>query len=442
MSLPSHSNKEAGRSRARTPALLALANWMMCITLASFGLFLSFLNHSVLQVLLDENFVIDVIVAVTFPTVGAVIAAQRPGNAIGWIFCLIGLSEALSAFGVQYAYYAMLTRPGNLPGGAEMAWLQAWVWIPGVGSVTTFILLLFPNGRLLTHRWRWIAWLSATSIALFFLPIAVGSWKYREVLLLKTPDQLPGTGPYLAISSVGLVLLLLCSLASTFSLILRFRRATGEERQQLKWFTYMSVLLFLLFFGSSLLSSFLPLFHLDPTLPNAVDNVLQVIVFVFIPIVLGIAILKHRLFDIDVIINRTLVYGTLTVLLALVYFGLVIGLEPLVRLVSGQGKQSPVIIVASTLAIAALFQPLRRRIQRIIDRRFYRSKYDAARTLAAFSATLRNEVDLQQLREHLVTVVEETMQPSHVSLWLRSPEHNGKQRAPWRATPPVSSEER
>jgi two-component system NarL family sensor kinase len=152
-----------------------------------------------------------------------------------------------------------------------MAWLQAWVWIPGIGSVLTFLLLLFPNGRLLTHRWRWIAWVSAISITLSCLMIAVGGWKYREVLLLKTPDQLPGIGLYYAISLVGLMLIVLCALASTFSLILRFRRATGEERQQLKWFTYTSVLLFLNILVGSLISG-LQLVHIDATLPKAVNN--------------------------------------------------------------------------------------------------------------------------------------------------------------------------
>src|SRR6266487_821683 len=308
--------------------------------------------------------------------------------------------------------------------------------------IATFLFLLFPNGRLLTRRWRWIAWLSAISSALFILPLAVGLWKYREVLSLQNSDQPQGFGPYLAIAYVGFVLLGLCALASIFSLILRFRRATGEERQQLKWFTYTGVLIVIFFFGGALLPVFLQLFHLDPTLPNAIDNVLQLIVSVFIPIALGIAILKHRLYDIDVLINRTLVYGTLTAILTLTYVGLILALQSLTHSLTGQAGDQPVLIVGSTLVIAALFTPLHRRIQALIDRRFYRHKYDAARTLTAFSATLRNEVDLSELREHLVAVVQETMQPSHVSLWLRSPAHDGTQRAPWRATPAVSSEGR
>jgi len=158
------------------------------------------------------------------------------------------------------------------------------------------------------------------------------------------------------------------------------------------------------------------------------------------PLTIGIAVLRYRLWDIDILINRTLVYGTLTGSLALVYFGLVVGLQALIRLFTGQVSQSPVVIVASTLAIYALFQPLRHRIQAIIDRRFYRRKYDAAKTLAAFNATLRNEVDLSQLREHLLNVVEETMQPTFVSLWVRPPEHDGTHRNLWRANPPGSSE--
>jgi hypothetical protein len=213
--------------------------------------------------------------------------------------------------------------------------------------------------------------------------------------------------------------------------------STLVQRQQTKWVVYgftanivVSVLVFLpkLIFPRSLFPLvFLPVFICAAFL---------------YPFTIGIAILRYRLWDIDLIINRTLVYGTLTVTLALVYFGLIISLQSLVHLVTGTISEQPLVIVASTLTIAALFQPLRRRIQKVIDRRFYRRKYDAARIVAAFSATLRHEVDLSQLREQLMMVVEETMQPTHVSLWLRSPEREGKQRSLWRATPPVSSEER
>jgi hypothetical protein len=165
---------------------------------------------------------------------------------------------------------------------------------------------------------------------------------------------------------------------------------------------------------------------LIPSLLNTLFwNEVWIIIFptasLLIPVSIGFSIMRYRLYDIDRLINRTLVYGTLTVLLALVYVGLVIGLQSLAHLFTGQVGQSPVIIVASTLAIAALFQPLRHRIQAIIDRRFYRRKYDAAKIVEAFSATLRNEVDLSQLREHLLNVVQDTMQPAHMSLWLRDP---------------------
>jgi len=207
--------------------------------------------------------------------------------------------------------------------------------------------------------------------------------------------------------------------ACAASVISRFRHATGEQRQQLKWFVFASIL-GTIGIGAILVGIFLQLNF---------GSVPFYLVIAGFPIATGIAILKYRLYDIDLIINRTLVYGTLTATLAAVYFGLVIGLQSLLHVITGQVSQSPLAIVVSTLAIYVLFQPLRHRIQRIIDRRFYRSKYDAARIIANFSATLRGEIDLNQLSEHLIAVVQETMQPAHVSLWLRAPERPENYRA-------------
>jgi divalent metal cation (Fe/Co/Zn/Cd) transporter len=224
-------------------------------------------------------------------------------------------------------------------------------------------------------------------------------------------------------------------------MIYRYMRVfNSTQRQQTKW----------LIFGFALILPLNPLYAAIGGLSGAFNTpdspyqlleptVLTLIVLVVL-LSISFAILRYRLWDIDLLINRTLVYSALTVILTGVYVGLVIGLQALLRGIISQDNS--VAIVISTLAIYALFQPLRRHIQRIIDRRFYRSKYDATKTVAAFSATLRQEVDLDQLREHLLAVVQETMQPAHVSLWLRPPEHGGTQRAPWRATPPVSSEGR
>ncbi len=223
--------------------------------------------------------------------------------------------------------------------------------------------------------------------------------------------------------------------------IYRYRRVSSPaQRQQTKWVVYgvsMGGGGYLVLFTIPL---FFPSLFQTGSLVRLITFTADSVLLLLIPFSLGLAILRSRLWDIDILINRTLVYGSLTALLALLYFGLVIGLESLVRLFTGQVSQSPIIIVASTLAIAALFQPLRKRIQSIIDRRFYRRKYDAAKTVAAFSATLRNEVDLNTLREQLLAVVQETMEPAHISLWLRPPEQTSDHQAVWKSNPPASSE--
>jgi hypothetical protein len=219
----------------------------------------------------------------------------------------------------------------------------------------------------------------------------------------------------------------------------RYRRVSSPlQRQQTKWVVFGFALPTTVFVGGTLLYQIFPALVEPSSLYLLAFNVVSTFLLLFVPLSFGFAMLRNRLWDIDVLINRTLVYGTLTVILTLVYVGLVIGLSALLRSIISH--DSGVAIVISTLAIYWLFQPLRRRIQRMIDRRFYRSKYDAAKTVAAFSATLRQEVDLEQLSEQLVAVVQQTMQPAHVSLWLRPPEHGKTQQAPWKATPPGSSE--
>ncbi len=267
--------------------------------------------------------------------------------------------------------------------------------------------LFFPNGRLVP---RWMGLILLLNIIYAFcgnFPSPISPFNANWPGWLTLPIYLVLYGPII------------------FSQIYRYRRvSTPTQRQQTKWVVFGVTVFVGVFIGLLLISSIPSLYN--SLLLNEVWTLTLPIASLAIPLSIGFSILRYRLYDIDVLINRTLVYGTLTISLALVYVGLVIGLGSLVRLFTGQLAQSPVVIVASTLAIAALFQPLRQRIQAIIDHRFYRRKYDAARTVAAFSATLRNEVELTQISEHLVAVVRETMQPERISLWLRKSDHERK----------------
>ena len=320
-------------------------------------------------------------------------------------------------FALLTAFFLVMfntTYPGFLISALALAYPALTVPITflsglGLASIVLF-LVLFPNGRLVP---RWMG--------LFLLLGMIGA---VSTVLPPTSRFNSNNLPWW----LGLVTPVVY-VTIIFSQIYRYSRvSTRVERQQTKWVVFgIIVVLTGIFVILPMFTFIFPTLN-QPNIPSSVflGLITYPLVLLSLPITVGIAILRSRLYDIDVLINRALVYGTLTVLLALVYFGLVIGLESLVRLLTGQVSQSPVIIVASTLAIAALFRPLRRRLQAIIDRRFYRRKYDAAKIVEAFSATLRNEVDLSQLREHLLNVVEQAMQPAHVSLWLRSPEQTAK----------------
>jgi hypothetical protein len=342
-----------------------------------------------------------------FMVVGALVVAHRPGNAIGWIFSAIALLAFTGQLASEYATYAYVTGPGLLPGAILAAWYGSWPWWLVLALALVFTPLLFPTGRLVSPRWRPVAWLAGATTAvatlLTSLQPTLGTFGDQVVM---NPIGVTAVGDLVG-SAVGpalLGLLVLSAVLALASLVIRFRRSRGEERQQLKWFTYACALL--------------PLAALGDFLPGPVGDLLFAALVLLLPVATGIAILRHRLYDIDRLINRTLVYGLLTALLGGVYAAAVLVLG----LFGGVGRDPPSWAVAgATLAVAALFQPARRRIQSVVDRRFNRRKYDAARTVEVFSRRLREEVDLDTLSAELLAVVDETVQPAKASLWLQPP---------------------
>jgi hypothetical protein len=358
------------------------------------------------------------IIAVGYPVIGAIIASRLPAHPIGWICCAIGVLAAVQHFSGEYAIYVLRApHPEALPGGEAMLWVSLWAWILVFGLIE-ILLFLFPNGRLPSKRWRPLAWLFAalTLMAAILISIspdaALDALGSSDNVHVSIPNPLGIEGlPNLYRPVQTLVLAL--GLVAAASVVIGRRKAGGIERLQVKWLLYASVI----WFGGNVLKNtvFSPLG--DVSWGLWVSYLLVVIGGLGGPIAIGIAILRYRLYEIDIIINRTLVYGALTVTLVALYFGGIVVLQRVFVLLTGQ--QSTLAVVASTLLIAALFSPMRRRIQSFIDRGFYRRKYDAARTLEVFSAKLRDETDLDALSDDLVGVVRETMQPAHVSLWLR-----------------------
>jgi hypothetical protein len=371
----------------------------------------------------DSGQLISLLPFLAFPVVGALVASRRPENPIGWICLAVGTFWMLSEVATVYGVYGLLARPGSVPFPAEVGSLGESLWAPALGLLGTYLILLFPDGRLPSRRWRPVAWLSGAVIVLASAGVALVPQPLPELGGIQNPFGLYGY-PEVADALFNVLLLLpLCILASAVSLIVRFRRSGGEVREQIKWIAFAASLL-----GLVLLVEVVSALIVAPEnfgtggsqpfwlklLQDAVT-----LSYAGIPVAVGFAVLKYRLYDIEVVINRTLVYGSLTAMLALVYFGGVATTQAIFRALTGQEEQPQLAVVVSTLVIAALFNPLRRRIQSFIDRRFYRRKYDATKTLEAFSAKLRDETDLDALNAELVGVVRETMQPAHVSLWLR-----------------------
>jgi hypothetical protein len=357
-------------------------------------------------------------IAIGYSVIGAIIASRLPAHPIGWLCCAIGFKGALEHFSSEYAISALVAHREALAGGKAMLWLCNWAWIVMFGLIV-YLILLFPNGRLPSSRWRWFAWLSVALTLLAAVLMAISPDAVLDVLgssdnvHISFPNPLGIEGlPNLYRPVQTLVLAL--GLVAAASVVVGRRGARGIERQQMKWLLYAAALFFV---GNVLKNTiFSPLGGVSWGL--WIGYLLVAVGGLGGPIAIGIAILRYRLYEIDTLINRTLVYGSLTAALVALYFGGIVVLQRLFVLLTGE--QSTLAVVASTLLIAALFNPLRRRIQSFIDRRFYRKKYDARKTLEAFSAKLRDETDLEALNAELIEVVRETMQPAHISLWLRA----------------------
>jgi hypothetical protein len=349
----------------------------------------------------DASHASGALLAITFSAVGALIASRRPSHRVGWIFCASGLLSGITELAISYADHAYRSRP-PLPGAQVAACVANFGWVPAMGAIV-FLLLWFPDGRPLSPRWALADRLAAAGLVLATIGIAL----HPHALLpgdgvrIANPAAVPALKPVLELMVLaGGTLVLGTMIAGVVALVLRWRRSTGVERLQLKWFTYAAAVIAVLVIVSFDASGIVLLGALQAVLVGPA-----------LAVATGIAILRHRLYDIDVVINRTLVYGALTAVLGATYLGLVL----LLGLAVGRSNLS---IAVSTLAVAALFRPARARIQAAVDRRFYRRRYDAQHTLQRFGSRLRDELDLDAVQGELVGVVKQTVQPRHVTLWL------------------------
>jgi hypothetical protein len=362
----------------------------------------------------DDLFTLALTLALlAFPVVGAILLRRYPENPIGWLFAAVG-----PLFGVMLLSQ-MYVENNVIVGGADgrfanlAIWLGAWMGPVAYSLIAVFLSLLFPTGRLVSRRWRPVAFLAIGSVAL----LTVGTMLARELDDYPQLENPYAVGPPFedflnGMRGVAWIVLSLSALLAGISLIIRFRRSKGVERQQIKWV--------------ALAVSLLVLSQFSWTVSEGLAAILTGISFLAIPIAVCVAILRYRLYDIDVIINRALVYGVLTAILGLLYFGMVVLLQEVTRTIM---PDTDLAVACSTLAVAALFQPVRSRVQSLIDRRFYRRKYDAATALRAFSARLRDQTDLDSLSLELLGVVRETMQPIQASVWLRPTSSGEAQRS-------------
>jgi hypothetical protein len=351
-------------------------------------------------------------VTTVFAGVGALLVVRRPRNAVGWLCLALGLTGTFQLSALAYATHALVTAPGTLPGGTLAAWWAGWTATPVYLILTMFLPLLFPTGRPPSPRWRPLLWASFACFAAFCAFVALTPGPLAGTPQFENPFGVALLDEAAAVLARGILFVsqIALSVACLASVIVRYRHAASTERQQLKWFTWAFVFMFVVL----LLGTFLQVIFLI-ALPQLWFEVVWPMSVAMIPIAIGIAVLRYRLYDIDVLINRTLVYGLTTGGIAATFFGGIVVLQTLLRPFT---TGSEIAVAASTLLTVALLQPLRSRIQQAVDHRFYRSRYDAARTIDGFAEELRDEVDLEAVRAHLLGAVGQTMSPAHASLWL------------------------
>ncbi|MDF2741112.1 MAG: integral rane sensor signal transduction histidine kinase [Actinomycetia bacterium] len=379
--------------RVRT-TWLAWAMGVLSAALAAGAVALAGRNGESLAELVLNHHAIGIVTAIGLSVLGALIASRQPRNPIGWLMCLAALFLGVFSFTQQYAPLAVAE---SLPGVGLASWLATWTNLPGIAITITLVFLLFPDGRLPSRRWRPVAWLMAAATVVPAAVMAVRAWPVRGPALVSQSFEHPAV---VDAFGIGFAVVLALSVVALAGLVVRFRRSTGTERQQIKWFAYGAMI------------------GIPLGLPAEVPFWGPILELVQPPLMfagLGIGMFRYRLYDIDRLLNRTLVYGLLTVSLAATYAA---GVLLLGGRVSG-GRTSSLVVAGVTLAVAAIFQPLRRTIQRAVDRRFNRRAYDAAATIEAFAVRLRQQVDPDALRDELLALVDQTVQPTRASLWLR-----------------------
>lgn len=399
MSTPSSSNVGPDRPRS---SMLAWALWLLSVAVVAASVAIVVWSAG-FETLSSEDGLIAALAALVFPTVGMLIASRRPENTIGWLYLGIGLAWSATGLASVLNDHA----PAGSATAEWGAWLSAWLWAPALLGTLTLPLLLYPDGRLVSRRWRPVLWMVVYLIAFDSVGAALGASDAIH-------DDGVGGALTAVLSIVSLPLYLVAAFGPLASLITRFRRSHGIERQQVKLFALVAAVLIAMPFAIIALSGLLG--ASDDTTGGLLFTIVPLFGIIGLPVATGVAILRYRLYDIDRIINRTIVYAVMTAGIVATYLAAVVLLQ---RLLDPFTRGSDLAVAGATLAAAALIRPAHGRIQRTVDRRFYRHKYDAARTIASFSTRLRDEIDLDTLTNELRAVITQTMQPAHVSLWVR-----------------------